>query len=252
MTDTTADLPPLFGAPGEPAPAVKPVVWSREAKPLRGLHGWLKGALITYVITELLLMGLNGVMLWVFNAIENGVEFSEAQITILDLLLRYAGMIGGGLFLLGYLVAAIMFCRFIYRALKNLDLSKARGVRMGPGWAVAYNFIPIMNIWKPQQAMSQIWRGSHDPERNRFEPPQAMGWWWGLWLITNWVSNISFRLALGAGALGEEITDFQTYKITPWLDVITSITGIASVFFLLPIIRQITKAQDDRTPPALV
>ena len=84
-----------------------------------------------------------------------------------------------------------------------------------------------MNFWKPMQAMSQVWRGSQDPERNNYPVPQAMGWWWGLWLIANFASTASFRLALSSGSMGAEITNLESYKLSLWLDLLSAVTTVA-------------------------
>lgn len=121
---------------------------------------------------------------------------------------------------------------------------------MHPGWAAAYVFIPIMNIWKPHQAMRQIWRSSRDPERGRHDPPGIMWVWWMFWLVSNWISNLSFRLYLNAGGFAEELTDYELYKSTFWLDMASSICMVLSIVFLLPILKQITDAQEVLAKPA--
>ena len=53
------------------------------------------------------------------------------------------------------------------------------------GWAAGYFFIPIMNLWKPYQAMKEIWQGSDpDPTVHAFSVrvPALLPWWWGLFL----------------------------------------------------------------------
>lgn len=246
MSDTTAVLPPLFPAAGEPVAAPRSVTWSREAKRLGGLHAWLKGAAIANAIALVLLAGLGGALLWVYAALEGGAEFSELQLAAFDTLTGYADIIIRPIYLITLVLSGFLYCRFIYRALENLDKSRAHGDRIGSGWAVAYNFIPIMNLWKPLQAMSQAWRGSLDPDRNRIAPPQVTGVWWAFWLISNFIANISFRMAIESGAFGEVITNFELFKQMLWLDIFSAIATLLSVLFLLPIISGIARTQDER------
>ena len=250
MTDMTAEPAPLFPATGGLAEATRPVVWSAKAKPLSGLHTWLRGALYVYAATDILLIVLNGSMIWLINALENGATFNQVQFTAFDIATRYGSLMGLGLMVVNVVLSGVMYSRFIYRGITNLDLANARGERMGPGWAVAYSFIPIMSLWKPRQAMSQIWRGSHDPDRGSYEPPQTMSVWWGFWIVSNIVANISWRLATSSGVFGEEITNFENYKLTLWLDVFSTATSAAAIIFLLPIVKQIAQAQDKRTVAA--
>ncbi len=247
MSDATGVLPPLFPTAGDPVQRVRHVEWSAKAKPLGSLHAWLKGALIAFIITDLLSAVHNGALLWIYASTESGVEFSELQLNTFDFLAGYARMISSWLFIASYVLAALMFCRFIFRAMRNLDHANSRGERMPASWAVAYNFIPLMNIWKPLQAMRQIWRGSLDPDLNRIDPPTLMGGWWACWLVSNLIANISFQISLRSGALSGEITNFESFKTSLWLDVASSIITAASVFFLLTVIKPIVTAQDGRT-----
>lgn len=245
MTDDVAP-PPLFPTADAAATQVRPVVWSKQARPLGGLHAWLKGSLVAVAILDIVLLLLSGSLLWIYAALEGGVLFSDFQLNTYDLVTGYAGMVAGPLYTVMYVIAAFLYCRFIFRALENLDLSKAHGDRIPPGWAVAYNFIPIMNFWKPVQAMAQAWRGSLDPDRNSIKPPEVIGPWWAFWLITNFVANYSLRLWFSTGVVDGEIVDFEAYKTTLWLDSIASVTSVISICFLLPIIAGITRAQDER------
>jgi hypothetical protein len=247
MSDTTATVPPLFAAAGDPVQRVRPVEWSAKAKPLGGLHAWLRGALIAYVITDLVSAVHNSALLWIYASLERGVEFSELQLNTFDFLAGYASLVSSWLFIASYVLAALMFCRFSFRAIRNLDYANARGERMPASWAVAYNFIPLMNIWKPLQAMRQAWRGSLDPDLNRVDPPASMGGWWVCWLISNVVANVSFQISLRSGAFSGEISNFESFKFSLWLDVASSIISTASVFFLLAAIKPIVTAQDGRT-----
>lgn len=250
MSDTTATLPPLFPAAGDPVLQRRAVEWSRDAKLLGGLHGWFKGAVLTYLVTDLIGASLNGALLWIYAQMESGVEFSETQLNVFDFLTGYARMIASWLFIASYLLAAFLFCRFIFRAIRNLDHAHAWGERMPASWAVGYNFIPIMNIWKPAQAMRQAWRGSLDPDRNRIDPPASMAWWWGCWLVSNWIANISFRLSMSSGAFSDQITDFDQFRTSLGLDIASSVIGAVSVVFLLVAIKPIVTAQDELTRKA--
>lgn len=250
MSDLTSALPPLFPASADATPQIKPVVWSRHARPLGGLHAWLKGALIALTVAELLLLALSGSLLWVYAALEGGVVFSDFQLSAYEYLTGYVELLSRPFFIIVSIASGFLFCRFIYRAISNLDASNARGDRIPPGWAVAYNFIPIVSLWKPLQAMTQAWRGSLDPDRNRIDPPWVTGWWWAGWVVSGIAGSVSFRLWLDSGAMSGELVDFEAFRTSLWLDVVSSTTAIASIFFLLPILAGITKAQDARTNDA--
>jgi hypothetical protein len=85
------------------------------------------------------------------------------------------------------LASLIVLLVWIYRAYANLPGLLAAEIQFTPGWAVGWFFVPIMNLFRPYQAVRDIWNGS-DP--NRFtlsgqvlgEPASGaiVGWWWGL------------------------------------------------------------------------
>ena len=59
----------------------------------------------------------------------------------------------------------------------------ARQLDFTPGWSVGWYFLPIANLWKPYQAMKEIWRASARPDK--VDDAEVPGWlplWWFLWL----------------------------------------------------------------------
>ena len=66
---------------------------------------------------------------------------------------------------------------------------------ISPGWAVGWYFVPFANLVKPYQGMKEAWMASHFRDNWHGEPtPALLVWWWGLWLVTNILANISFRI----------------------------------------------------------
>ena len=59
--------------------------------------------------------------------------------------------------LLVYLCASILFLVWVYRVNVNVRVMGAVGLRISPGWSVGFFFIPIFNLWKPYQAMNEVW-----------------------------------------------------------------------------------------------
>ncbi|MDE0032024.1 MAG: DUF4328 domain-containing protein [Deltaproteobacteria bacterium] len=68
-------------------------------------------------------------------------------------------------FLLGLaaLTTAVAVSRWIHRANSNARALGARGMAFTPGGAVGWYFVPIANLWKPYQAMREIWKASAGP-----------------------------------------------------------------------------------------
>jgi hypothetical protein len=59
-----------------------------------------------------------------------------------------------------FIVTGIVFLTWIHRANRNARALGAEGMRFTPGWSVGWYFVPIMSLWKPFQAMREIWQAS--------------------------------------------------------------------------------------------
>src|SRR5262245_61248809 len=56
--------------------------------------------------------------------------------------------------------SAVLFLRWIHRANWNARALGAQGMEFSPGWSIGWYFVPFANLWKPYQAMREIWRAS--------------------------------------------------------------------------------------------
>ena len=57
---------------------------------------------------------------------------------------------------------AIAWCVWQHRAHANLWAFARSGLRFTPGWAVGWWFVPIASLWKPFEAVRELWKAS-DP-----------------------------------------------------------------------------------------
>lgn len=140
---------------------------------------------------------------------------------------------------LAVLVASIIaISMWIYRAHANLHEAGLPALEFTPGWAVGWYFIPIANLFKPLQAMRELWTDSHQTSDSfSAQPPGNLGAWWGFWIVGNILGNISTRLSLmGNGS---------NLQVAIALGLISSLCTICAAWLLLGIIRQITAAQID-------
>jgi len=77
------------------------------------------------------------------------------------------------------LVAGILILMWIYRANANARLPGAQDMKFTPGWSVGWFFIPFAMLFKPFQAMKEIWRASANPQDWQSQPVSVLvGWWW--------------------------------------------------------------------------
>jgi len=144
---------------------------------------------------------------------------------------------GGDLLqLLAFLVSGFLILKWTYRVSRNAN-ALAGGLKTTPPWAVGWYFVPIGCLWKPYQAMRQIWQVSVRPNGWRTVPtPSIMGWWWAAWLIGNFAGNISFRMTV----------EQHTNAIELWSDYVllvdTAAHTIAAVLLIM-VVRRISALQ---------
>ncbi len=108
------------------------------------------------------------------------------------------GIIGIAMFILA-IWSFVLMLKWIYRSNNNARALGAKDMRYTPGWCIGWFFIPIMSLWKPLSVMREIWKASLQPSDWQNQPvPGIIGWWWALFLISNILSQISFRVSLAA------------------------------------------------------
>ncbi len=91
----------------------------------------------------------------------------------------------------------VIIAMWIYRMASNTRfLAGANKMDYTPGWAVGWYFIPFANLWKPYQAMKEIWTLNVVRDRDSSELiAMLLPLWWFLWLVWNFVSNAAGRMS---------------------------------------------------------
>ncbi len=145
----------------------------------------------------------------------------------------------GVLNVVAVVAAGIAVLRWIYRSSRY---AQALGPAMAvtPGWAVGWFFVPIANLWKPFQAVSETWQVSADPHAPDAVPiPAVLRIWWGCWIASSIISNIDFRLSMHAETAEQLIT-------ASWFTVAAVPVDIALTIALTTIMRRLSQMQRDR------
>jgi hypothetical protein len=111
------------------------------------------------------------------------------------------GALGMGVLAAG-ICAWVFVPIWIHRAASNLRGLGRYGMAFTPGSCVWWFFVPFANLWKPPQAMAEIWRAS-DPEADEASwlassrTPLIAIWWTG-WLLSGLVSWCALLIGKGA------------------------------------------------------
>src|SRR5262245_55676307 len=202
-------------------------------------------AIVALAVTMLLALLDPVTSFWqigLIKRIEGGGDWSQQEADMSDIV---TGLFA--LFYIGaYVVAIITFLMWFHRVRANLPALGITDARCSPRWAVGWWFIPIMNLFRPYQVTSEIWRAS-DPDavpsdwRQRPTSP-LLGWWWALFLIGGALDRASFRLWNQVDDKPRRID----LDILPVVDTAGAIATIAGSLLVIRIIREIDRRQDER------
>lgn len=179
---------------------------------------------IIYMVVRLLLVGTN---FWEFQ-MDPKSGGSDGAVVL--------GAIVAILFLAALLASVVLVGMWIYRASANAH-SLSDEMTISPGWAVGWYFIPIALLFKPYQAMREIWMASHFRGNWHGEPnPPLLTPWWGLWIVVNIIDNVTFRL-------GDRDSNGQIMSGVLLFDSIAALLNVALCLVLINMMRQIARAQ---------
>jgi Domain of unknown function (DUF4328) len=129
-----------------------------------------------------------------------------------------------------FVVSGVLILMWIYRANYNARQLGANGMTFTPGWSVGWYFVPVATLWKPYQAMKEIWRASHMPADWQNAPISALlSWWWLLWLVGNFLGQAVLRMSLRAKEIDELMTVNRIYLVSDALDIALALVTLALI-----------------------
>ena len=130
-----------------------------------------------------------------------------------------------------YVFNVIMICMFMYRANANVRALGASDLSISPGWSAGWWFIPFMNLFKPAQAMMEIYQASVRPRGNSWKKLGQSGivnGWWICFLLGGILSNI-------AGRLGEDGGEVLSMSLFWAASVLITLSGILLIMIVFAI-----------------
>jgi hypothetical protein len=171
------------------------------------LTKWVKWFLYLQIVIAVVALISGAFEYQLLSDFKNGVYISQSQaVAAGESSDARQGMIGITQFII-FLVSGILILKWIYRANFNVRQLHASEMQFTPGWSIGWYFIPFANLWKPYQAMKEIWKASSNPQdwKNQSVSP-ILGWWWFFWIVSNMFANASFRMSLRAESINELIS----------------------------------------------
>ena len=203
---------------------------------------WVSILLALVVALDIVAVVSDYMQIQLFNRALAGETITLAEATANDS--RQAAI--GGIYLVLFIITAILFLMWIHRAHRNLPSFRIEGLQYSPRWAVGGFFVPFLNLVRPFQVTKEIWKAS-DPTTDIAD---SVAWqsaptspiiisWWLLFLISGILGQIMLRLSLQAETLGELLT-------IGWLTLVTDAVDIPAAILAIMIIRNIDSRQEQK------
>lgn len=174
------------------------------------LTKWVRYMLYAQLMLAIVSIGSNILEYQLLSDYQNGV-YSSQELAIADseasdrrqLLIAI-------IYMVVYIVTGFLILKWIYRANYNARQLGAKEMKFTSGWSIGYYFIPILTLWKPYQAMKEIWKTSHNPnDWTAVNVSSIVSLWWFLWIVSNILGHTVMRMSFRA----KEIDDYMNLNI---------------------------------------
>jgi hypothetical protein len=199
-------------------------------KSLKSLTQWIRYVLYAQIVIAIISMILVFLERGLLSAYQEGAYASldealaDGDTTIM--LLQGTGIVS----LIAFIVSALLIMQWIYRANSNVRVLGAQNLSYTPAWSIAYYFIPIFNLWKPYQAMKQIWMASKNPlDWRSVKASSILPIWWALWLVSNLLNQSIFRMSAEATELPELMNLNMLSQASNLLDIPLALVTLAII-----------------------
>lgn len=164
--------------------------------------------LLIYIIMGISIISLfSGYLQYnLLNKVLYGGIVSNAEATANDLREQIIGLA----YSITYIVSVVMFIMWFRRAYFNLH-TKVKTLSYSEGWAAGSWFVPILCLFRPYQIMTEIYEETkklfkkHAIQTENELHTRYVGIWWTFWIISSFVGQINFRMALRATTLDQLI-----------------------------------------------
>jgi len=126
------------------------------------------------------------------------------------------------------IVSIVFFIMWFRRAYANLERIGRVILKYAEGWSAGAWFVPFLNLVRPYEIMKEIWHKTQEATTGLVQYKQGalVGWWWTIWLITNIISNISFRFASRAATIDQLISSTIFDIVDSGLEIISILVTI--------------------------
>ena len=220
-----------------PTPQVESMAATNDTfKNPETLTNWTRGFLFACIGISVVLIGSNVLEYLLLVEIKGGsypgdtvIETSDARQAMLAILQ-----------LAVILPTMVFVLMWIYRANYNVRHLGASGLRYSPKGSVGWYFVPVLSLWRPYQAMKEIYQASQAPHEWADKPvPSLLPLWWTLWLVSILITNQNVRLSTRL----DENSGVDDFITSNFASQAAAVTEIALTLVLLAIIKKIYRMQ---------
>jgi hypothetical protein len=150
---------------------------------------------------------------------------------------------------LAFVATVVVWCVWPHRSQRNAIQLTTGGLQFTPGWAVGWWFIPIANLWKPFQAVRELWKASHGGDVwQRVATWSVIGWWWGIWLASLVHINVG-SLDFGTTPTDNQPTIGNELFNDKWM-ILSLVLRVIAAVLAIKIVRAVISLQEAAPPRA--
>jgi hypothetical protein len=107
-----------------------------------------------------------------------------------------------------WIVATVLYCRWLYRAYEDAARLRGAPLRFSAGQAVASFFLPFVGLIRPYRVLAELHEAS-DPRapEGTWDKPFPARSWWALWLVAPLVTSILDNVSLVTKLAALDLSD---------------------------------------------
>lgn len=163
--------------------------------------------------------------------IRDGITYSEQEAESNDLRQGIIGLLQSGL----YITSIVLFLNWFRRAYGNLHRIGIRTLEHSETMAVWSFFIPIISLYRPYKIAKEIAVETRNkvteiiPDNKTKLNLSILGFWWALFLITNYIDQFAFKSILKSDTIEQMITSTQAYMVSDFMDIPAAIVTLLMI-----------------------
>jgi hypothetical protein len=145
-----------------------------------------------------------------------------------------------------FLGTTVVFLTWTWQAYDNLERLDVEGLQHTPAWAVAWFFIPVMNLVRPVQVFQEIWRASSPQILSgrdwKQEPAGAVNVWWVFLVIATALAGISQYTALTPPRLPDD----GHLRSVALFTIASNVVGVVAALLSIVVVHGVTNHQQEK------